>query len=99
MMGPILFREEAIFKREILFEDQIKLNVELVKATADLGRWTLRHQFTKGDGTLAAIVTVDGAWIDLAKRKLAVPNDFIKGIFEDFPKSPDFQLIIPEKKA
>jgi acyl-CoA thioester hydrolase len=98
MIGPILFREEAIFKREIVFEDKITLSVELVKATPDFGRWSLRHQFTRGDGTIAAILNVDGAWIDLAKRKLAVPDDFIRDIFENFPKSQDFQTVIPDKK-
>jgi acyl-CoA thioester hydrolase len=99
MIGPVLFREEAIFKREILFEDKITLSVELVKATEDYGRWSLRHLFTKDDGTLAAILTVDGAWIDLTKRKLAVPDAFIKGIFEDFPRPADFQFITTASKA
>lgn len=99
MIGPVLFREEAVFRREILFEDKITLDVELVKITEDHGRWSLRHQFVKADGTLAAILNVDGAWIDLAKRKLAVPDEFIRRIFEDFPRSKDFQLIIPDRKS
>lgn len=99
MMGPVLFREEAIFRREILFEDQITLQVELVKASEDYGRWSLRHHFIKGEDTLAAILNVDGAWIDLTKRKLAPANDFIRNIFEAFPKSKDFQFISAEKKS
>lgn len=99
MIGPVLFREEAIFKREILFEDKLTLTVELVKTTADYGRWSLRHHFIKGDDTLAAILNIDGAWIDLAKRKLAMPNEFVQNIFEHFPKSQDFQIVVPEKKA
>jgi acyl-CoA thioester hydrolase len=99
MIGPVLFREEAIFKRELLFEDKLTLTVELVKTTADYGRWSLRHQFIKGDDTLAAILNVDGAWIDLTKRKLAVPDEFIRNIFENFPKSQDFQIVVPEKKV
>lgn len=98
MVGPVLFREEAIFKREIMFEDMLTLTLEIVKTTPDYGRWSLRHHFLKGDGTLAAILNLDGAWIDLAKRKLAAPNDFIKNIFESFPKSQDFQIVVPEKK-
>jgi acyl-CoA thioester hydrolase len=97
-LGPVLFREEAIFKREILFEDKITLNLELVKVTEDYGRWSIRHLFMKEDNVLAAIVNIDGAWIDLTKRKLAVPNEFIRHIFEDFPKSSDFQLITSQKK-
>jgi acyl-CoA thioester hydrolase len=99
MMGPILFREEAIFKREVLLEDKLTLTVEIVKTTADYGRWSLRHQFLKADGTLAAILNVDGAWIDLNKRKLAVPNEFIRHIFENFPKSQDFQIVTLQPKA
>jgi acyl-CoA thioester hydrolase len=98
MLGPVLFREEAIFKREILFEDKITLDVELVKVTEDYGRWSLRHNFVKGDGTHAAILNVDGAWIDLGKRKLAVPNEFIRHAFEQFPRAHDFQIVTPVKK-
>lgn len=99
MIGPVLFREEAIFKREILLEDKITLTVELVKATPDFGRWSLRHHFFKGDQTLAAILNIDAAWIDLNKRKLAPANDFIRGIFSQLPKADDFQLITSEKKT
>lgn len=99
MLGPILFREEAIFRREVLLEDQITLDVALVKTTEDFGRWSLRHHFKKADGTLAAILNIDGAWMDLSKRKLAAPNEFIRNIFNDFPKAEDFQLITLEKKA
>ena len=98
MIGPILFREEAIFRREILFDDKITLTVELVKTTEDYGRWSLRHQFLKEDNTLAATLNIDGAWIDLSKRKLAVPNEFIRNIFAAFPKSHDFEMLIATKK-
>lgn len=96
-MGPILFREEAIFRREVVFEDKITITVEVVKATPDFGRWSLRHQFLKDDGTLAAILNLDGAWIDLDRRKLALPNEFIKNVFERFPRAQDFQVITSGK--
>jgi acyl-CoA thioester hydrolase len=98
MIGPVLFREEAIFKREIVLEDKITVTVELLKATEDYGRWSIRHQFLKNGDTLAAIVTVDGAWIDLSKRKLAVPNEVVRESFAAFPKSPQFEWITLVKK-
>lgn len=99
-IGPILFREEAIFKREIKLEDKITLDVALLKATQDYGRWSMRHNVTKADGTLAAIINIDGAWIDLEKRRLAVPPALIRSIFEDFPRAEEFQWTVPaEKKA
>jgi len=98
-IGPILFREEAIFKREVKFEDKLSVTTEMFKATADFSRWSIRHQFLKADGILAAILTVEGAWIDVEKRKLATPNEIIRGAFDKLPRSSDFQLQILEKKT
>lgn len=89
-MGPILFREEAIFRREIHFEDEIIIDVQVAKAREDFSRWSIRHHFMKSDGTLAAIINIDGAWMDLVKRKLVVPDQLIAGIFQKFPKTEDF---------
>jgi len=97
-IGPVLFREEAIFKREIKLEDSITVDVALVKATSNYSRWNLRHNFIKPDGSLAAIINLDAAWIDMTKRKLTVPNEFVQHIFEAMPKTTDFQFIISEKK-
>ncbi|MBL7859193.1 MAG: thioesterase family protein [Cyclobacteriaceae bacterium] len=90
-IGPILFREEAIFRREIVLEDKIFIDVEMVKATPDLSRWSLRHNFLKEDGSRAALLNIDGAWIDMAKRKLTAPNEFIQKIFLEIPKATGFE--------
>jgi len=97
-VGPILFREEAIFKREIRLDDIITLDAVMVKSTVDFARWSLRHHVSKQDGTLAAIINIDGAWMDLVKRKLTVPNPFIQNIFSKFPKSEEYELIIRKEK-
>ncbi len=97
-IGPILFREEAIFKREIRLDDKITVDVVLVKSTADFARWSLRHHFIKEDGTIVASLNIDGAWMDLIKRKLVVPNELVQRIFASFPKTPDYELI-PRKQG
>jgi acyl-CoA thioester hydrolase len=96
-IGPILFREEAIFKRELRLEDQVTIDFEMVKCTNDFSRWSLRHHFIKHDGTLAAILNLDGAWIDIEKRKLTVVSDFVQEVFNAIPKSADFEMI--DKKS
>jgi acyl-CoA thioester hydrolase len=98
-IGPVLFREEAIFKREINFEDGITLDLALTKASSDYGRWSFRHNFIKDDGSLAAIVTVDGAWIDVVKRKLAAPDPFIQEIFNKAHRAEDFQSLPLRSKS
>ncbi len=97
-MGPILFREEAQFKREVRMEDSLVLDVELFKATANYSRWSIRHNYYKDGETLCTIVTIDGAWMDLDKRKLAEPSETIIHAFDQFPKSADFELIQPKIK-
>jgi acyl-CoA thioester hydrolase len=93
-IGPILFREEAIFKREIKFEDKIVADIEVTHATEDFARWSLRHSIYKDDDILCAVLNLDGAWIDIVKRKLAVPNEYVQNIFRNFPRSADFEWIV-----
>jgi len=90
--GPVIFREEAVFKREIRPEEVITIDVELLASTSDFGRWSLRHHFRKEDGTIAAILNLDGAWIDIEKRKLTIPGELIRNAFDNFPKSPEFKF-------
>jgi acyl-CoA thioester hydrolase len=89
-LGPILFREECIFKREILFHDSISINLVLKKCSPNYSRWTMQHEIIKNGEILAAVMTVDGAWIDATKRKLTVPTAVVTPTFEQLPRSEDF---------
>jgi acyl-CoA thioester hydrolase len=97
-IGPILFREEAIFKKEIKFEDKITIDIQVTKSLPDFSRWSIRHHLYKDGGVLAAILNMDGAWIDIAKRKLTIPDPFIQQVFADFPKAEEFAWVDPLKK-
>ncbi len=92
-IGPILFREESLFKREIRLEDKLVIHVELVKARKDYSRWTVQHRIVKADGTLCAIVTVDGAWLDIVKRKLTLPPPEVNAAFEKMDQVEDFSWL------
>jgi acyl-CoA thioester hydrolase len=92
--GPIIFREEALFKKEIKMEDAIYINLELIKATPGFDRWTIQHHVYKNDNILAAIITVDGAWLDTIKRKLTVPPEKAVQTFEAMPRPVTFEWII-----
>jgi acyl-CoA thioester hydrolase len=93
-IGPILFREEALFKREIKFGDEIMVNLKLDKASAEMSRWTMIHELWKNGHILAAIITVDGAWIDTSLRKLAKPPGIFKAAFEQIPRTERFNFNI-----
>lgn len=92
-IGPILFREECVFKREIQFGDQVEVNLTLLKCRKDMSRWTMQHEIWKNSDTLSAIITIDGAWIDTKARKLAIPPDLILKGFEALPKAANFEWV------
>jgi len=99
-IGPILFREELIYMREVRPNDSIKITCALTKARKDGSRWSFRQEMFRSDGIQAALINVDGAWIDAIKRKLVgLPEEWAQK-FMDIPKSPDFILEeIPAKKT
>lgn len=98
-IGPILFREELIYLREVRPNDTVKVTCTLTKCRADASRWPFRQELFRGDDVQAAIINVDGAWIDMKARKLiGLPVEWIEK-FMRIPKTDDFVLeSVPEKK-
>ncbi len=92
-IGPILFREECLFKREIKFGDQLSINLWLKQCSPSYSRWTIEHEILINNETIAAIITVDGAWMDIVKRRLTIPETLVTPTFEQFPRREDFKLI------
>ena len=88
--GPIIFREECVFRKELRMGDNILINLELRQARNDFSRWTIVHQLKKDD-QLAAVITLDGAWIDTQIRKLTGLPLAFKPIFEQMPRSENFE--------
>lgn len=91
--GPILFREEAVFRREIRLGDEIFINLLVSKSRRDFSRFSFRHEITRPDGALCATINVDGAWLDTHLRKLAPPPALIAELAEAAPKSTDFEWL------
>lgn len=90
-IGPVLFREESLFKKEIRYGDNIYLDIKAIKAREDYARWTIQHHINREDGALCAILTVDGAWMDVLKRKLTVPPEQVRQVFDQMPRGDRFE--------
>lgn len=90
-IGPILFREELIYYREILLDEFIRVTVVMTKYNTENSRFSFRHEIFRSDGTKCAVVNVDGAWMDLEKRKLTTLPDAWKSIMANIPKSEDYE--------
>lgn len=93
-IGPVLFREEAVFRKEIRMGDKPVIDLQLTKTKSDFSRWSIRHRIIKQGDVLAATLHVDAAWIDTRARKLASPPPQVKDIFSKIPRSDDFEWVI-----
>jgi acyl-CoA thioester hydrolase len=91
-IGPVLFREEARFMRELRFGDQLQMDLRLAAASPDGRKWRMRHQLFRG-AELAATVEMDGAWLDLRARKITVPPADIVHAFEPLARTEDFTVL------
>ncbi|MFN0049201.1 MAG: acyl-CoA thioesterase [Cytophagales bacterium] len=91
--GPVLFREECVFKREIRFGDELTINYKALKIRKDFARFSMIHEIAKTDGTLCATITVEGAWMDTNLRKLTTPPLIGQEMVEGLPKAANFEWI------
>ncbi|MCG9792678.1 acyl-CoA thioesterase [Flavobacterium algicola] len=89
--GPVIFREECVFRKEIKLSDTIYIHTKVAKMKPDASRWTIVHELRNEEDLLAATISVDGAWMDTKLRKLVNPvPDVILKALSVFPKSDDF---------
>lgn len=89
-IGPIIFREECLFKREIRFGDALEVFLKLSKCNEDASRWSMVHELWTNGDTLAGLITIDGAWMDTRIRKLVKPPEVCKIGIKLIPKTEDF---------
>jgi len=92
-IGPILFKEETSFFKEINISEDIRVTMTLEGASKNLERWRFVHNIYNSKGVLAAEVKVYGAWIDLNVRKLCPPPEVFLNIFKDLTKATGFKEI------
>ena len=91
-IGPILFREECLFKREIIFGDTVSIALKLKSVSADFRKFTMYHEIFKNNNELAAQLTIDAAWMNTKLRKIIVPPAIIINSLDVLPKTEDFKF-------
>ena len=89
--GPILFREETRFLKEINLLDEVSVTCRLRKMREDGSRWSFLHEIFSGEGKKAAVIEVDGAWLNLESRKLGTPSPELLEAMRRFPRTDDFE--------
>ncbi len=97
-LGPILFKEETSFFKEIHLGDDITIDLHLEAVSKGGERWKLKHNIYNEEGELAAQIKIYGAWLDLKHRKLTSPPSEMLGILNKLAKTDDFEELVLTKK-
>ncbi len=97
-IGPILFKEETSYFKEINIGEDIQVDMSLEGASENFERWRFTHRIFNAKGQVAAVVKVYGAWINLVKRELTTPPEVLIATFKELPKSENFEIIPIKKK-
>ncbi len=95
-IGPILFREEIKYLKEIRMGEKLEVDLWLTNSRRDASKWSFLHCVYKEDSTLSALIEVDGAWMDLRRRKVIVPPPEIVDLIVGIPKAKHFEWL-PDK--
>jgi acyl-CoA thioester hydrolase len=96
-IGPVMFREEARFLRELRFGDELSVDVQLSASSPDARKWQMRHRVLRR-GELAATIELDGAWLDLRARKVVAPPAEMVRAFDQLARAEDF-TVLPSRKS
>ena len=73
--------------------DPVTIGMKLLKAKRDFSRFTIVHEIKKDPETIAAILTVDIAWMDGATRKLAVLPEADRNLLGNGHLADSFQWV------
>lgn len=91
-IGPVLQREEIIYKREIRASNAVRVDLRLAGVSEDGSRFKMITNIYSGE-SLAAIVTVEGGWLDLKNRKLRLPTQEILEALDRMPRIDEVEKL------
>lgn len=90
-LGPVLVREELLYKRELRMLDQITVTCEVKKASRDYKKFVIVQHILNAEGKEAARITTESLWISLETRRVVNPPPEMLEKMLRMPTSPDFE--------
>ncbi len=89
-LGPVIMRDDVEYRKEVGLLQEIVVTLAIAGLSPDGGRFVLRNEIRRPDGTLCGRVTSTGGWLDLAARKLVAPPPALLAALEALPRTDDF---------
>lgn len=89
-IGPILFKEQCNFIKELNPSGRITINVLKGAIQEGSPKWILYHEIFNEKGEKAAHIKAEGAWMDLNERKVTLPPHELFEHFNALKAGEDF---------
>jgi acyl-CoA thioester hydrolase len=92
-VGPVYTSLSANFFREVRLGETLTI-LYLITGLSPQGiRWKVQHDFLKANGKKAVSVSLEGTILNLTTRQPASPTPEIMAVFQQVPRSADFEVI------
>jgi len=91
--GPVVVRDELVYRKELRLMEDFRVNLEVAGLSRDGARFRLRNTFLTSANGISAVVTSDGVWLDLERRKPRIPPRELDNLMRALPRTNDFAEI------
>jgi acyl-CoA thioester hydrolase len=88
-IGPVIMKDEVEYYKEVGLLEPLRVTLAMAALSEDGSRFTLRNEFYRADGKLAARVTSVGGWLDLGARRLVPPPEKLLAALRTLPRAPE----------
>jgi len=92
-IGPVVFYEHMYYFKESFIGVPITVTIEVSGLSEDGMLFKFEHNFYNDKGDNLAFCEMQGAWIDLNKRKLTELPNVLLELVNTFPKSNNFNIL------
>lgn len=92
-IGPVVRRDEVDYYRELHMLQSMRVNFLLAGISDDASRFRIVNEVRRDDGELAARVTSQGGWFDLAARRLVAPPEKLADAMRGLDRTGEFEVL------
>lgn len=89
--GPVILREETKYMREVRLGHEVTYTLALSGLSEDGSHFEMHHDVMLDGEVRAAILRVEGSWMDLSARKLRTPPTALDEAMRRLDRTADFR--------
>ncbi len=91
--SAVLLKEQTEYFREILLSEVVTVDLFFAGESKDNSRWKFIHKLYNTRGSLAALHTVYGAWINMNTRRISPPPQILLDSLKNLERTNNFEIL------